>query len=243
MNTETTHDFALLSAISSAELPEDLKQRSKAGVPRKVSRLLERAFYAPFVAAIELADRAKTIDSSLDLERFALFTVSNWDPSIPIPDFAVEDDPNIVQRLSHFYTHPANPTDWLRRMPNNPLCNIAITTGFRGPTMHYTGGADSLSLLSTVALSTLANGSASAAMIVAFDLAAGEEHLLAEEGDSAASAVLLGARQAGTGEEPVAADLAGFTAAAAPGTTAVAALDAFIAHSRTRTAEPAKELR
>ncbi|HEX4225730.1 MAG TPA: hypothetical protein VHZ97_25425, partial [Pseudonocardiaceae bacterium] len=165
---------------------------------------------------------------SIDVERFALYTVSNWDPSVPIPDYAEQDEPDLVERLSRFYTHPANPTDWLRRMPNNPLCNICITTGFRGPTMHYTGGADSLSLLSTVAISTLANNSASAAMVVAFDLPEGNQHLLAEESDSSAAAVLLG-----TGGHGVAArELAEFAAATPPGTSAVAALDGFIQHSR-----------
>jgi len=223
-----SNEFVLLGAVSSAELPDNLAERAKAGVPRKVSRLLERAFYAPFVAAMDLADQVKEGADDPDVERFALFTVSNWDPSIPIPDYAAEDSPDLVERLSRFYTNPANPTDWLRRMPNNPLCNICITTGFRGPTMHYTGGADSLSLLATVALSTLANESASAAMLVAFDLPDGNESLLAEQSDSTAAAVLLG-----RGDGMVdAAGLAAFAAATAPGTTAVRALDGFIAHSR-----------
>lgn len=223
-----TNEFALLGAVSSAELPDNLTERAKAGVPRKVSRLLERAFYAPFVAAMELAGQVNHDTNPPDIERFALFTVSNWDPSIPIPDYAGEDSPDSVERLSHFYTHPANPTDWLRRMPNNPLCNICITTGFRGPTMHYTGGADSLSLLATVALSTLANGSASVVTLVAFDVPDGDESLLAEQSSSAAAAVLLG-----RGEGPATgAELAGFAAATPPGTTAVRALDGFIAHCR-----------
>lgn len=228
-------DFPVLSSISSAELPAELAKAAKTGVPRKVARLLEQAFYAPFVAALELA---RTAPESLDLERFALFTVSNWDPSIPVPDFAGEDTPDLVERLSHFYTHPANPTDWLRRMPNNPLCNIAITTGFRGPTMHYTGGADALAMLTTVAASTLANGSASAAIVLAFDLPPGNEHLLAEESDSHAAAVLLGTGTGGDG----AGDLVRFAEFAAPGATAVDTMDGFVAHARGRVPVPAEEL-
>lgn len=221
-------EFVVLDAFSSDELPEDLAASAKAGVPRKVSRLLERAFYAPFVAAMELNRRVLQTPNPPDIERFALLTVSNWDPSIPIPDFADEQSDDVVERMSHFYTHPANPTDWLRRMPNNPLCNICITTGYRGPTMHYTGGADSLSMLSTVATSMLANGSASAAMMVAFDLPEGSESQLAELSGSSAAAVLLG-----SGEGRIyAEELSRFADAAAPGTGAVRALDAFISHSR-----------
>lgn len=218
--------YGVTGFLSAGDLPEDLEGQAKKGVPRKVSRLLERAFYAPFVAAVELHRRSE--QEEVDLERFALFSVSNWDPSIPVPDYALQDTPDRVERLSHFYTHPANPTDWLRRMPNNPLCNISITTGFRGPTMHYTGGADSLAMLTTVALSTLANGSSSAAIVVAFDLPDGDEHLLAEESDSVAAAVLLSASDSG----PAAEELARSAAAAPPGTTAVAALESFIRELR-----------
>jgi hypothetical protein len=113
-------------------------------------------------------------------------------------------------------------------MPNNPLCNICITTGFRGPTMHYTGGADSLAMMATVAASTLRNGSASAAIIVAFDLPAGDEHVLAEERESVASAVLLAPSARGPEPERLVR-----TAAALPaGTTAVAAMERFIAAAK-----------
>jgi hypothetical protein len=214
-------DFRVSDWFSARDLPEDQKQHAKADLPRKVGRLLERAFYAPFIAATGLSRR---FQGDADPERFAVFTVSNWDPSIPIPDYAELDTPDRVERLSHFYTHPANPTDWLRRMPNNPLCNICITTGFRGPTMHYTGGSDSLAMLTTVAIATLSNGSASAAIVVAFDLPPGDEHMLAEERDSTASAVLL----TGSGGGPAAEDLVASAMAAPPGTTAVAAMERFI---------------
>jgi hypothetical protein len=208
------------------ELPEDLEKHAKVGIPRKVGRLLERAFYAPFVAATELHRRT---DVGADLESFALFSVSNWDPSIPVPAFAAEDAPDLVERLSHFYTHPANPTDWLRRMPNNPLCNICITTGFRGPTMHYTGDADALSMMTVVAASTLEAGTASAAIVVAFDLPPGAEHRLAEDSDSTACAVLL-VRDDRPGPDPD--DLLRSIAAGPSGITAVAAMDSFIAGAR-----------
>ncbi|NKY97189.1 hypothetical protein [Nocardiopsis alborubida] len=212
--------FGVVDTFSSQELPEDLRSHAKSGVPRKVGRLLERAFYAPFIAARRLHER---LGEGTDLERFALFTVSNWDPSIPVPDYATEEAPDRVERLSRFYMHPANPTDWLRRMPNNPLCNICITTGYRGATMHYTGGAESLSLLTTVAMSTLANGTSSGAMIIAFDLPSGNEHVLAEESSSLASAVVLmpsaGAPEAGALAR---------SAAELPGATAVTAMERFI---------------
>lgn len=219
-------DFPVLSSISSAEIPEDLKKSAKASVSRKVNRLLERALYPPVIAAVELRRRA---GESVDDDRFAAFTVSNWDPAIPIPDYAHSDDPGLIERLSHFYMHPADPLDWLRRFCNNPVCNIGITTGTRGPAMHYVGGADSLAMLTTVAISALANDSASMAVITAFDLPAGAESMLASQSDSRAAAVLVGP---GTGDAPSAYELVGFAEAAAPGTTAVEALDGFIARTR-----------
>jgi len=231
------NDFFVISSISSTELPDDpatLAEQAKAGAPRKVIRLLERAFNAPFVAATELVSRYTTAaghTDTVDLERFALFTVSNWDPAIPIPDYASEDQPDLIERLSHYYTHPANPTDWLRRMPNNPLCNVAISTGLRGPTMHFTGRADSLSLLTTVAIANLANGCASAAIVLAFDLPDGAENLLAEQSDSRAAGVLLG-----SGNGDIAAEeLADFAAGVTRGVPAVAAMDMFIEHASART--------
>lgn len=217
--------FSVAASLGRDEMPEDLAEYSRKTSKRKVTRLLERVFYAPYVAALELHAR----HGFGELDRVALFTVSSWDPTVPVPDYAEIDTPDRVERLSHFYTHPANPTDWLRRMPNNPLCNIAITTMFRGPCMHYIGGADALSLLTSVALGTLADGSADSAIVVAFDLPAGRQHLLAHEGDSAAAAVLLGP---GAGAVP-ASRLVEATAAAAPGTLALTAMQDFIESSRT----------
>ncbi|HEX4220734.1 MAG TPA: hypothetical protein VHZ97_00070, partial [Pseudonocardiaceae bacterium] len=70
MSSEETNDFSVLCSIGSTELPDDLPKYAKTGVPRKVSRLLERAFYAPFAAAMELTNEAKGIDDSIDVERF-----------------------------------------------------------------------------------------------------------------------------------------------------------------------------
>lgn len=212
---------ATVGAVAAADLPADLAVAAKSASQRKVMRLLDRTFYAPYLAAVELSQRHDTGDP----ERAALFTVSAWDPSIPIPDYAGQDGPDLRERLSTFYTQPANPTDWLRRMPNNPLCNIAITTGFRGPTIHYQGKAYALSLLATVAAGMLESGAAVTATIVAFDVPAGQEHALPNQADAAAAGVLLARGGAG----PTAGQLADSAAAAAPGTSALAALEAFVA--------------
>ncbi|SDZ00030.1 hypothetical protein SAMN05421504_108198 [Amycolatopsis xylanica] len=213
--------FSVIASLGSDELPEDLREYSKKASQRKVSRLLDRVFYAPYVAAVELHKQ----HGFGELDRIALYTVSGWDPSIPVPDYAFEDAPDRVEKLSHFYTHPANPTDWLRRMPNNPICNIAITTLFRGPCMHYIGDAESLSMLTSIAISTVADGSADAAIVVAFDLPEGEQHLLAHEGDSSAAAVLIGPG----GQGPSA---GGLVEAGKPGTSALAAMQEFIVGTR-----------
>lgn len=218
-------DFSVVAALGADELPEDLVEYSKKASQRSVRRLLDRTFYAPYVAAVELNRRY----GQGDLERFALFTVSSWDPSVPVPDYAEVESEDRIERLSHFYTHPANPTDWLRRMPNNPICNIAITTGFRGPCMHYIGGADSLSMITSVAISTIADGTADVAMVVAYDMPDGEHHLLAHEGDSSAAAVVLakgdGTRKAG--------QLVRSAANHPAGTTALDAMQDYIASTRT----------
>lgn len=222
--TAASDEFSVLAALSSDDVSGDLVQYCKKASQRKVTRLLERAFYAPYATAVELHAQ----HGSGDLDRVALFTVSAWDPGIPVPDDAFGDDPDRVERLSHFYTHPANPTDWLRRMPNNPLCNIAITTMFRGPCLHYIGGADALSMLTVIALSTLADGSADSALVVAFDLPAGAEHALAHESDSSAAAVILGP----SGGAVPAGRLVDAAAAAAPGTSALTAMQDFLTSSR-----------
>jgi hypothetical protein len=217
-------EFSVVASLGSDELPDDLRDYAKKASKRKVSRLLDRVFYAPYVAAVELHER----HGFGELDRVALYTVSGWDPSIPVPDYAGEDTPDRVRKLSHFYTHPANPTDWLRRMPNNPICNIAITTEFRGPCLHYIGDAEALSLLTSIAISSIADGSADAALVVAFDLPDGERHLLAHEGDSGAAAVLIGP---GRGARP-AGGLVESAAKAGPGTSALAAMQQFVVSSR-----------
>ncbi|MFS8099443.1 hypothetical protein LFM09_20165 [Lentzea alba] len=221
----TADEFSVVAALGSDELPEDLVDYSKKASQRAVRRLLDRTFYAPYVAAVELHKQY----GQGDLEKFALFTVSSWDPSVPVPDYAEVEAEDRIERLSHFYTHPANPTDWLRRMPNNPICNIAITTGFRGPCMHYIGGADALSMITTVALSTIADGTADVAMVVAYDMPDGEHHLLAHEGDSSAAAVVLAK---GAGDRP-ASRLVRSAADQPAGTTALVAMQSYIESTRT----------
>lgn len=184
-------DLVVLATVTDSELPavDARRDAAKAMARRPVSKLLDRAFYGVFLAALQLHEK---LPEGTDLSKVGLYTVGNWDPSVPIPDFASEPAPDLVEKLSHFYTHPMNPTDWLRRMPNNPICNIAITTGYMGPCLHFTGDATSLSMLATVAAASVADGQSETAMLLAFDMVAGEEHALANEGDGTGAGLLIG---------------------------------------------------
>jgi hypothetical protein len=216
------NDLVVLATVTDTDLPQldDRREAAKALARRPVSRLLDRAFYGVFLAALQLHEQ---LPEGTDVSRVGLYTAGNWDPSVPVPDFASEPSPDLVERLSHFYTHPTNPTDWLRRMPNNPICNIAITTGYMGPCLHYTGDATSLSMLATVAAASVADGQSETAMLLAFDMEPGEEHVLAHEGDGTGAGLLIG-RGAG---RPLA-ELFNAVDGMPAGSRAVDALEAFV---------------
>ncbi len=184
------------AVVDDASLPPVAERAAavKRAARRPVSKLLDRAFYGVYLAGLQLHAQ---LPAGASAEETAVYTVGNWDPSVPIPDFADEPAEDLVERLSHFYTHPANPTDWLRRMPNNPICNIAITTGYQGPCLHYTGTATSLALMVPVAVAAIADGQAENALLLAFDTPREERHALAHESDAMAVGVLMG-RGAGT---------------------------------------------
>jgi hypothetical protein len=131
----------------SAEQPGDLRDEARKLASRKVLRFLDAASMAPFVAAATVYHRAPVADPA----DVALYTVGGWDGDMPdqpfIPDGTREDD----ARLSRHILEEANPVTWLRMLSNNPLCQVSISEGFRGPNAHLVGGPDAVAQVLSVA--------------------------------------------------------------------------------------------
>jgi len=212
----------VVAAAHSADVAGSLAEYAQRAAPRAVRRLLGGASLAAFAVAVQLS---KSQQPALSPDRTGLFTISAWDPSIPYPAFALDESPDLTERLSHFYLNPQNPSDWLRRMPNNPICQVAIATGLRGPNMHYIGTAEALHLIVAVAGQALCDGQADGALVVGYDQPDHRHDVLPDVADCAAAAVLLARRP---GLAPVAALLAA-AGSAAPETTALEVLTAFVA--------------
>jgi hypothetical protein len=101
----------------------------------------------------------------------ALYTVGGWDgnmPDQPAPSDGTADGDAVVSR---HILEVANPVGWLRMMSNNPLCQVSIAEGFRGPNAHLVGGPDALAQVLTVAAADLRGGAAQQAIVVAYDTA------------------------------------------------------------------------
>ena len=183
--TAANDEIRVVGAFGADELPDDLRRYARENAHRKINRLLERVSLAPFAAGLSLYRRQPIGEP----DRVALLTVSGWDPDTPEPE-PVATQPSEAE-LSGFYLHPKGVGDYLQRMPNNPICQLSIAGGFRGPNVHYTGEVDSLALMTAVAASHLVDGNADCALLVAFDVADEHRHLLPDTVDSAAAAVLL----------------------------------------------------
>jgi hypothetical protein len=179
----------VIDMIANDELPAELRTTAKEQAGRKVIRMLDRISLAPFVAAMALNAR----QNWTDLDRVGLFTVSGWDPATPVPASLVRqsDSETAASLAIHYYLHPPSVTDYLRRMANNAICQIAIATQFRGPNVHFTGGADSLALITALAASAISDKAAEAAVVIAFDPPDGDRAALPDDADSAAAAFVL----------------------------------------------------
>jgi hypothetical protein len=219
-------EVQVIGVFAPDELPDDLYRYAKENAHRKVNRLLERISLAPFAAGLSLYRRLPIGDP----DRVALMTVSGWDPGTHQPEPA--GGQLSEAELSNFYLHPKGIGDYLQRMPNNPICQLSIAAGFRGPNVHYTGGVESLTLMATVAASHLLDGSADCAMLLAFDVPAEHRHALPDTVDSIAAAVLLGPAGSGTDDfGSVSEMVAALTAVPRPA-GAVAALQVWLAGIR-----------
>lgn len=164
------------------ELPEDNRGYAKANCGRKVFKMLDRMTIPPFVAGLLLYHRHEWADP----DRAGVYTISGWDPATPVPT-----GPMAALSPADFYLHPPGVCDYLRRMPNNAICQLAIATQMRGPNVHFAGGAASLALLTSLAATAITDGAADATVIVAFDPPGVRRDALPDDADAIAAAFLL----------------------------------------------------
>lgn len=157
--------IVMAAGFSSSEVCEDVRQQAKQLASRKVLRFLDAASYAPFAAAATVYRRNPVCAP----EDVALYTVSGWDGNMPdqpfVPDGSAEQD----AELSRAILEDANPVTWLRMLSNNPLCQVSIVEGFRGPNAHFVGDARALGHALAVAVADLRSGAARLALVVAYD--------------------------------------------------------------------------
>ena len=176
---------SIVAAVTSAELPADLKAEAKRYANIKIVRFLDDMSLPAFVAGVTALSQVP----ELDPERCALLTVSAWDPSFrqpELPDGVIADFSSVASQC----THSGSPTAWLRSMVNSALCHIAVATGVRGPNIHLVGHAPALAT-ALFLTERLFGGGVDHALIVAFDAPPGAES--EPDAHGAAAAIVLSA--------------------------------------------------
>ena len=116
-----------------ADLPPagELKAAAKAaGAPRQALRFLDAMALPAFVAGVAALDAAGVTDG----ERCGLFTVGGWDPQQHQPELGEAGDDAGYTEVARHYITTALPTDWLRKMLNNVLCQLSMTRNLPAPT-------------------------------------------------------------------------------------------------------------
>ncbi|HEX4227004.1 MAG TPA: hypothetical protein VHZ97_31870 [Pseudonocardiaceae bacterium] len=155
---------------ASYRTPEDLaevKSQVRDLTSRKILRFLDAASFAPFLAAAAVY----RLDPTVRPEHVALYTVGGWDGDMPDQPFVSDGTADSDALISRHILEEANPVNWLRMLSNNPLCQVSISEGFRGPNAHLVGGPDALAQVLGVASADLAAGAAEQAIVLAYDTA------------------------------------------------------------------------
>lgn len=163
-----------MRVITSARAEGDeatLREMARSEASRKLVRFLDAVSYAPFVAT---AQAFAAVDGT-DPADVGLYTVSAWDGDMPDQPFAPQDSDDQV-RLSRHILEEANPVTWLRMLSNNPLCQVSIAKGFRGPNAHFVGGSSALRHALAAAEDDLSSGASRVALVVAYETAAEDVH-------------------------------------------------------------------
>ena len=186
---------AVVATVRGADLPPagELKAAAKAaGAPRQAVRFLDAMALPAFVAGVAALDAAGVTDG----ERCGLFTVGGWDPQQHQPDLGEAGDGAGYTEVARHYITTALPTDWLRKMLNNVLCQLSMTRNLRGPNNHFVGGAGALAAALAFGRRSVASGAADHVLVLAFDAPSGHESDHEVPGD--ACALVLGVAPAGT---------------------------------------------
>lgn len=145
--------------------PSEVQALVRELASRKILRFLDAASYAPFLAATQVYRR----DPVAAPAEVALYTVGGWDGNMPDQPSLSDGSMDSDAELSRHILEQAGPVEWLRMLSNNPLCQVSIAEGFRGPNAHLVGGPDALAQVFAVAAADLHRGAASQALIVAYD--------------------------------------------------------------------------
>jgi hypothetical protein len=157
--------YRVNAVFDTATDPAPIRDRVRGLTSRKISRFLDAASFAPFLAAMS----CYRADPAQPPEHVALYTVGGWDGNMPDQPSRSDGSPDSDALISRHILEEANPVDWLRMLSNNPLCQVSIAEGFRGPNAHLVGGPDALAQVLAVAATDLRRGAARQAIIVAYD--------------------------------------------------------------------------
>ena len=181
----------------------ELRQQAKAVADRKVMRFLTGVELPPFVAATNL------IVNRADVHRddIGLYTVSGWEAKAPPIQGTYDGSEDVARALAEEFRNRVTPTDWLRDMGNNALCQIAIATSVRGPNCHYVGDGATMQTVLGLAQQTLVEEAARVVIAVAFDVNAGEDDLERDERPATAVALALEAGHGPSNQERVELDV------------------------------------
>jgi hypothetical protein len=134
-------------------------------------RLLDTPALAVLIAVMDM--KTENWPAGWTAERIGLISVSGSEPYISdLPDFtrtsATSDSDLECLRSAYQLIADQKPTDWLRQMANNAICQAAIVARILGPTLHLIGGGDSCSTALGEGLIWLDSGAADAVLLVAY---------------------------------------------------------------------------
>lgn len=138
---------------------------------RKILRFLTPKSLPAFACAVEAASFIRDVDP----QRITMFTVSGWESMKEFTPSGMTKDVDSREELRRLYYSTSNPTSMLSMLNNAPLCQAGIATSIQGPCMHVMGdGADLLRMM-MIASETFREGTADAAILVAFDVESSSE--------------------------------------------------------------------
>lgn len=157
-----------LRVLASHVVPHDrpglMAEAKTLAKDRKILRLLDATTHAPFVCVLE----AHAAAGGGDPEQVALFSVSEVDYAPPPCPLDVLGADAATQDATRHLSKHAEPTGWIRSMPNSGLCMTSIVGEFRGPNLRLVGHGPSVVSALALAHAALLDGQATTAIVVAY---------------------------------------------------------------------------